>query len=264
MGGRTDFCATAVLVAGGKAQGLVKATPINGTQQSRSQLETQTPTGLRRPTSLLADGYQHPGERSPCQLKGRAYPDRGFRERHRHGPDRHHEQVLLGVDTHTGIHVAAVITSTGALLDCGVFPRPAERYRQSLSWARALSDHCGGPNWNAPAPTGPPCPAVCTTRASRSPRSTIPTRRPAVGTASPTLLLIVDVVGRQFRLRAGGLHRTWGGWREPRARHQGTSPSSLKKRPVGPSADMVASRIAAAAPCSGVRTPWKPLRSVAV
>lgn len=40
--------------------------------------------------------------------------------------------------------------------------------------------------------------------------------------------------------------------------------SSSKKRPVRPSADTVASRIAAAAPCWGVRTPRKPLRSVAV
>ncbi|EFC85147.1 hypothetical protein FrEUN1fDRAFT_1776 [Parafrankia sp. EUN1f] len=52
--------------------------------------------------------------------------------------------------------------------------------------------------------------------------------------------------------------------RTPEGCHQGTTPASSKKPPDGPSSGMVASRIAIAAPCSGVRMPRKPLRSVAV
>jgi hypothetical protein len=48
-----------------------------------------------------------------------------------------------------------------------------------------------------------------------------------------------------------------------RCGHQGTAPASSKNPPVGPSSGSLASRIAMAAPCSGVRTPRKPLRSVA-
>lgn len=48
-----------------------------------------------------------------------------------------------------------------------------------------------------------------------------------------------------------------------RAHHQGTAPASSKNCPVGPSSGRVASLMAIAAPCSGVRTPRKPLRSVA-
>lgn len=45
--------------------------------------------------------------------------------------------------------------------------------------------------------------------------------------------------------------------------HQGTTPASSKNLPVGPSSGRVASLMAIAAPCSGVRTPRKPLSSVA-
>lgn len=45
--------------------------------------------------------------------------------------------------------------------------------------------------------------------------------------------------------------------------HQGTTPSSSKKPPRGPSSGRVASRIAIAAPCSGVRGALKPVKSVA-
>jgi len=46
--------------------------------------------------------------------------------------------------------------------------------------------------------------------------------------------------------------------------YQGTTPASSKNPPVGPSSGSAASLIAIAAPCSGVRKPRKPLRSVAV
>ncbi|CAM5313381.1 hypothetical protein SANTM175S_09952 [Streptomyces antimycoticus] len=45
--------------------------------------------------------------------------------------------------------------------------------------------------------------------------------------------------------------------------HQGTTPLSSKSWPVGPSSGRVASRMAIAAPCSGVWVPLNPLRSVA-
>lgn len=56
---------------------------------------------------------------------------------------RHHsadpsEDVLLGVDTHKDVHVAAVITATGAMLDTRSFPTTREGYRQLLAWARAF------------------------------------------------------------------------------------------------------------------------------
>ncbi|WP_260327245.1 IS110 family transposase [Streptomyces sp. TLI_185] len=56
----------------------------------------------------------------------------------RHCPAHHREQVLLGVDTHKDVHVAAVITSTGGLLDTRGFATTQEGYRQLLSWARVF------------------------------------------------------------------------------------------------------------------------------
>ncbi|UKY48572.1 IS110 family transposase [Streptomyces inhibens] len=60
-----------------------------------------------------------------------------------HTPSRHHaadssEEVVLGIDTHKDVHVAAVITTTGVLLDTRGFPTTREGYRQLLSWARAF------------------------------------------------------------------------------------------------------------------------------
>jgi len=71
--------------------------------------------------------------------------------------------------------------------------------------------------------------------------------------------------------RAPGTARSSEGDAKPQRRmrqltgacYQGTTPASSKNEPVGPSSGKVASRIAIAAPCSGVRTPRKPLRSVA-
>jgi transposase len=56
---------------------------------------------------------------------------------------RHHraepsEDVVLGVDTHKDTHVAAVTTTTGAMLDTRSFPTTQEGYRQLLAWARAF------------------------------------------------------------------------------------------------------------------------------
>ncbi|MFK4070446.1 transposase [Streptomyces sp. NPDC029674] len=46
--------------------------------------------------------------------------------------------MILGVDTHKDVHVAAVITVLGVLLAHQKFPATAVGYRQLLSWARSF------------------------------------------------------------------------------------------------------------------------------
>lgn len=48
------------------------------------------------------------------------------------------EDVILGVDTHKDMHVAAVITVLGALFAHQEFPTTAAGYRQLLVWARSF------------------------------------------------------------------------------------------------------------------------------
>ena len=48
------------------------------------------------------------------------------------------EDVILGVDTHKDVHVAAVITALGASLAQQAFPATAIGYRQLLTWARSF------------------------------------------------------------------------------------------------------------------------------
>jgi len=45
-------------------------------------------------------------------------------------------EVVLGVDTHKDVHVAAVLDRLGRLLSCGEFPATAAGYRSLLDWAR--------------------------------------------------------------------------------------------------------------------------------
>src|SRR5262245_29157368 len=44
-------------------------------------------------------------------------------------------EVILGVDTHKDVHVAAVITALGTLLASRSFPTTAAGYRKLLEWA---------------------------------------------------------------------------------------------------------------------------------
>lgn len=44
------------------------------------------------------------------------------------------DEVVLGVDTHKDVHVAAVLTSLGVLLATSSFPTTAKGYRQMLAW----------------------------------------------------------------------------------------------------------------------------------
>lgn len=46
------------------------------------------------------------------------------------------EPVILGVDTHKDVRVAAVVTEGGRLLDSGGFPASAVGYDELLAWAR--------------------------------------------------------------------------------------------------------------------------------
>lgn len=62
------------------------------------------------------------------------------------------EDVILGVDTHKDVHVAAVITVLGALLAHQEFPATAAGYRQLPAWP-APSASCIVREWSAPVPT---------------------------------------------------------------------------------------------------------------
>jgi transposase len=53
-------------------------------------------------------------------------------------PTQQAEQVILGVDTHQDMHVAAVITAVGVSVADASFPSTAVGYRQLLAWARTF------------------------------------------------------------------------------------------------------------------------------
>ncbi len=48
------------------------------------------------------------------------------------------DDVVLGVDTHKDLHVAAVLSALGVLLATSSFPTTAEGYRELLAWARGF------------------------------------------------------------------------------------------------------------------------------
>jgi transposase len=50
------------------------------------------------------------------------------------------DEVVLGVDTHKDMHVAAVVTAVGLVLANDGFPATAAGYRQLLAWARRHGD----------------------------------------------------------------------------------------------------------------------------
>jgi transposase len=53
-------------------------------------------------------------------------------------PAAQDEEVIVGIDTHKGFHVAAVITRLGALTGTKTFPATGGGYRALLKWARGL------------------------------------------------------------------------------------------------------------------------------
>jgi transposase len=46
-------------------------------------------------------------------------------------------EVILGVDTHKDVHLAAVVDSLGQVLDTEAFPATNAGYQQLSSWARS-------------------------------------------------------------------------------------------------------------------------------
>lgn len=46
--------------------------------------------------------------------------------------------MAAGVDTHKDVHIAAVLTALGALIDSRCFPTTAAGYQQMLDWAGSL------------------------------------------------------------------------------------------------------------------------------
>lgn len=60
----------------------------------------------------------------------------------RHGQHNHNEgptdKVVLGVDTHKDVHVAAVINALGALRGSATFPTTAAGYRDLVAWVRTF------------------------------------------------------------------------------------------------------------------------------
>jgi transposase len=55
-----------------------------------------------------------------------------------HQGDEPAEELVLGVDTHKDVHVAAALTRQGTMMATGTFPATAAGYRQLLAWARQL------------------------------------------------------------------------------------------------------------------------------
>ena len=75
-------------------------------------------------------------------------------------------EVVLGVDTHKDVHVAAVLTTLGFLLATGTFPTTAAGYLGCWH-GHAGSARLAAPVWSAPAPTAPRWRVTCTPRRSR-------------------------------------------------------------------------------------------------
>ncbi|GAB3150883.1 IS110 family transposase [Microbispora hainanensis] len=55
-----------------------------------------------------------------------------------HADPQNTPTVVLGVDTHRDVHVAAVLDHLGTLLDARSFPATADGYRRLLAWARTF------------------------------------------------------------------------------------------------------------------------------
>jgi transposase len=53
-------------------------------------------------------------------------------------PDQDPEQIILGVDTHQEVHVAALITTLGVQVAEAAFPTTTAGYRELLAWARTF------------------------------------------------------------------------------------------------------------------------------
>lgn len=69
-------------------------------------------------------------------------------------------EVVLGVDTHKDVHVAAVLSLHGTLLSSRSFPTTAEGYQAMLQWTTALGQ-VSRAGVEAPTPTAQRSPDTC-------------------------------------------------------------------------------------------------------
>jgi hypothetical protein len=92
--------------------------------------------------------------------------------------------VTGGVDTHSGMHVAAALDSIGGLLGVEEFPATAAGYGRLLGWLGGFGTVCLAGS-RAPAATVRAWPGTWQPRVSGSSRLTAPTARTGAGRASP-------------------------------------------------------------------------------
>ena len=52
------------------------------------------------------------------------------------------DEVVVGVDTHKDVHVAAVLTALGVLRETKTFPATAAGYQALLAWVGGFGRHC--------------------------------------------------------------------------------------------------------------------------
>jgi hypothetical protein len=102
------------------------------------------------------------------------------------------EEIIVGVDTHKDVHVAAVISVLGVLLGTASFPTTAAGYRQLLTWVRGF----GTLRWSSHgAEQGEPmfvrmhrhdCPLSYGLRPDGQPNPTLPRPTDSPGRSTPT------------------------------------------------------------------------------
>lgn len=100
-----------------------------------------SPDRLCRPD----DGHPFPSRQETNDLVQHALPD---------APDDtvDPDEIVLGVDTHKDIHVAAALTALGVLLAPKRL-RPPPPVTDNCWLGHANSGRCTGPEWSAQAPT---------------------------------------------------------------------------------------------------------------
>jgi len=105
------------------------------------------------------------------------------------------EEVIVGVDTHKDVHVAAVISVLGVLLGTASFPATAAGYRQLLGWASGFG-MLGRAGVECTGSYDAALTRYLLLRALRSSKSTSPTRLAVAGGARPTPLMPKPLLGR--------------------------------------------------------------------
>lgn len=79
------------------------------------------------------------------------------------------DEVVLGVDTHRDVHVAAVLSTLGTIRDTASFPTTTVGYRELWEWASRLGTVCRA-GVEGSGSYGLPSPATCWPAGSRCSR----------------------------------------------------------------------------------------------